>query len=150
MLARQGNTSQGGCGKNCCICKLMYKQEDSPIQGPRTEGTCTYDRTIGCKSRNVIYGIFCEVCNCVIYVGETGGPLYQRIQNHLSSIRCKRTGMEVAGHFNECGHRISNVKVVGLEKVWKNWVTYRRVREQRWMGLLGTYQGLGGLNKKKT
>ena len=46
--------------------------------------------------------------------------------------------MEVAGHFNECGHSISNVKVVGLEKVWKNWVTYRRVREQRWMGLLGT------------
>ena len=149
MLARQGNTSQGGCGKNCCICKLVYKQEDR-IQGPRAEGTCTYDRTIGCKSRNVIYGIFCEVCNCVIYVGETGGPLYQRMQNHLSSIRCKRTGMEVAGHFNESGHSISNVKVVGLEKVWKNWVTYRRVREQRWMGLLGTYQGLGGLNKKKT
>ena len=46
--------------------------------------------------------------------------------------------MEVAGHFNECGHSISNVKVVGLEKVWKNWVTYRREREQRWMGLLGT------------
>ena len=36
--------------------------------------------------------------------------------------------MEVAGHFNECGHSISNVKVVGLEKVWKNRVTYRRVR----------------------
>ena len=56
--------------------------------------------------------------------------------------------MEVAAHFNETGHSISNVKFIGLEKVWKNWVTYRRVREQRWMGLLGTYQGLGGLNKK--
>ena len=148
MLAREGNTSQGDCGKNCCICKIMYKQQDR-VQGPGAHGTCTYDRTIGCKSRNVIYGIFCEVCNCVVYVGETGGPLYQRIQNHLSSIRCSRTEMEVAGHFNEAGHNIGNVKVMGLEKVWKNWVTYRRVREQRWMGLLGTYQEQGGLNKKK-
>ena len=147
MLGRQGSTIQGNCGKNCCVCKLMYKQEDK-IQGPGEGGSCTYDRTIGCRSRNVIYGILCEVCHCVIYVGETGGPLYQRIQNHLSSIRCQRTGMDVAGHFNAGDHSISNVKIVGLEKVWKNWVTYRRVREQRWMGLLGTYQGLGGLNKK--
>ena len=28
--------------------------------------------------------------------------------------------MEVAEHFNEGDHSIHNVKVVGLEKVWKN------------------------------
>ena len=149
MLGRQGNRVRGNCGKNCCVCRITYKEGDR-IKGPKSDGTCTYDRTIGCKSQNVIYGIFCEICNYVIYVGETGGPLYQRIQNHLSSIRCKRPGMEVAAHFNESGHNIGNMQVVGLEKVWKNWVTYRRLREQRWMGLLGTYQGLGGLNKKTT
>ena len=149
LLGRQGIKNQGDCGKNCCICKVIYRKEDR-IQGPRADETCTYDKTIGCRSRNVIYGIFCEVCNCVVYVGETGGQLYQRIQNHLSSIRCKRTGMEVAVHFNEGNHDISHLKVVGLEKIWKNWVTYRRVREQRWMGLLATYQGAGGLNRKLT
>ena len=147
LMERKDGSNQGDCGKSCCICKIIHRREDR-IKGPRAGETCTYDRTIGCRSRNVIYGILCEICNCVIYVGETGGPLYQRIQNHLSSIRCKRVGTEVSVHFNEEGHNISNLKVVGLEKVWKNWVTYRRVREQRWMGLLGTYHAKGGLNKK--
>ena len=81
-----------------------------------------------------------KVCNCVIYVRETVG-LYtsQRIQNHLSTksvesskiCGCKRAEMEVTRHFNERDNNIGNVKVVGLEQVWKNWVTYRRVREQR-------------------
>ena len=58
--------------------------------------------------------------------------------------------MEVAAHFISDGHRITDAKFIGLEKVWKNWTTYRRVREQRWIGLLGTHQsmGTGGLNKK--
>ena len=44
---------------------------------------CTSDMTIGCKSSSVIYGVFCTVCDCVVYVGETGGILYQKIQNHM-------------------------------------------------------------------
>ena len=58
--------------------------------------------------------------------------------------------MEVAAHFNAGGHLITDASFIGLEKVWKNWVTYRRVREQRWVELLGTYHkyGSGGLNKK--
>ena len=77
---------------------------------------------------------------------------YQRVQNHLSTIRCERTEMEVEAHLNGAGHSITDAKFVGLEKVWKNWTTYRRVREQRWIGLLGTQRasGGGGLNKKRS
>ena len=81
-------------------------------------------------------------------MGETGGRLYQRVQNHLSAIRCGRVEQEVATHFNGEGHQIEDAKFVGLEKVWRNWVTYRRIREQRWVGLLNTYRSAGGLNKK--
>ena len=138
---------QGECGKNCAVCRVMYKGQDR-ITGPGGKRSCTYDRTIGCKSRNVIYGIFCEVCGYVIYVGETGGVLYQRIQNHLSTIRCGRIEMEVAAHFTGKGHHLSDARFVGLEKVWRSWVTYRRVREQRWVGLFDTHRKVGGLNKK--
>lgn len=143
----QKGKGQGGCGKNCSVCRVIYKQEER-IKGPGGITTCTYDRTIGCRSRNVIYGVFCEVCDCVVYVGETGGALYQRVQNHLSSIRCGRGEMEVAAHFNGERHQLSDAKFVGLEKVWKCWVTYRRVREQRWIGLFDTHRSAGGLNKK--
>ena len=118
QLEQPEDKFKGNCGKNCSVCKVMYRQEER-IRGPGMTSTCTYDRTIGCKSRNVVYGIFCEVCECVVYVGETGGTLYQRVQNHLSTIRCKRNEMEVAAHFNGEGHQLSNAKFVGLEKVWK-------------------------------
>ena len=82
-------------------------------------------------------------------MGETGGTLYKRSQNHLSSVRCKRVELEVASHFNGEGHSGDDIRVIGLEKVYKNWVAYRRAREQRWMDLLGTYQHNGGLNKNR-
>ena len=66
----------------------------------------------------------------------------------LFDIWCERQGMEVARHFNGKGHALEDMRVIGLEKVGKNWVAYRRVREQRWMGLLGTHQCSGGLKRK--
>ena len=149
QLGQSDANIQGDCGKNCSVCRAIYKEQDR-IAGPGGKNTCTYDRTIGCRSRNVIYGIFCEVCKCVVYVGETGGVLYQRIQNHLSSIRCGRNEMDVAAHFNGDDHQLSNAKFVGLEKVWRNWVTYRRLREQRWIGLFETHRREGGLNIKSS
>ena len=146
-LVQNSEKREGDCGKNCVVCKVMYKQEER-IKGPAGTHTCTYDKSIGCRSRNVVYGVFCEVCDCVVYVGETGGVLYQRLQNHLSTIRCQKNDMDVAVHFNARGHNLSNAKFVGLEKVWKGWVTYRRIREQRWVGLLGTHKRAGGLNTK--
>ena len=73
----------------------------------------------------------CAACAYVIYVGEIGGVLYQRIQNYLSTIRYGRIEMELAAHFNGDGHHLSDARFVGLEKVWRSWMTYRRVREQR-------------------
>ena len=147
QISREGSATQGSCQKNCRVCKVAYAGNDK-VAGPGRKVMCTYDRTIGCRSRNIIYGVFCMSCEVVVYVGETGGQFYQRAQNHLSSIRCGKSEMYVAAHFNSIGHSINEVRFVGLEKVWKNWVTYRRVREQRWIGLLGTHQGEGGLHKK--
>ena len=58
----QSSQGQGRCGKNCSVCRFMYNEEER-VRGPGRNTSCTYDKTIGCKSRNVIYGVFCEVCN---------------------------------------------------------------------------------------
>ena len=149
QISRENVATQGSCQKNCCVCKVIGIRADK-MTGPGRRVLCTYDRSIGCRSRNIIYGVYCEVCEVIVYVGETGGQFYQRVQNHLSSIRCEKTELHVAAHFNSVKHGISDVKFVGLEKVWKNWTIYRRIREQRWMTLLGTHQGEGGLNSKTT
>lgn len=143
---RQGTEN---CGKGCVICKRMYAESER-VTGAKTKHVTTYDRTIGCRSVNVIYGIWCNVCRCVCYVGETGGCLYARIQNHLSSIRASNPAvvLPVRNHFCAAGHGIDDVRVIGLERVWRQNVEYRRARERRWMNLLGTNSAQGGLNKR--
>ena len=137
------------CGKECVICRRMYR-DDSKVVGMKPECVTTYDRTIGCRSMNVVYGIWCDVCRCICYVGETGTRLYTRIQNHLSSIRADDpiVPLPVRSHFRSAGHEIGDVKVVGLERVWRQNVEYRRARERRWMDLLGTHVGDAALNKR--
>ena len=137
------------CGKGCVICCRMYDEREQVV-GPQAGYVTTYDRTIGCKSANVIYGIWCDVCKCICYVGETGGCLYARVQNHLSSIRVDSptVSLPVRNHFHSPHHSINDVRVVGLERVWRNNVEYRRARERRWMNLLGTQGGVNGLNKR--
>ena len=76
--------------------------------------------------------------------------MYTRLANHLSTIRTDRTTAQypVATHFNSPGHSIDDVMIVGLERVWSKDVTYRRIREARWIDMLGTSQLHGGLNVK--
>ena len=137
------------CGKGCVICMRMFKGEEKVV-GAQEGHVTTYDRTIGCRSVNVVYGIWCDICRCICYVGETGGSLYSRVQNHLSSIRANNPTviLPVRSHFYAPGHSISDVRVVGLERVWRQNVEYRRARERRWMNLLGTHGAIGGLNKR--
>ena len=149
IISNQGVKKVESCGKGCVICKRMYTEGDM-VTGAQEGYVTTYDRTIGCKSANVIYGVWCAVCRCVCYVGETGGCLYTRVQNHLSSIRATNptVALPVRYHFCAPGHSITDVRVIGLERVWQQNVEYRRARERRWMHLLGTNGAVGGLNKR--
>ena len=149
VISGEGERKVQNCGKSCVICKRTYASGEL-VQGPRHGCVTTYDRTIGCRSVNVVYGIWCNVCRCVCYVGETGGCLYTRIQNHLSSIRASNpaVSLPVRLHFLAPGHSIDDVWVVGLERVWSQDVEYRRSREKRWMNLLGTQGGKEGMNKR--
>ena len=82
--------------------------------------------------------------------GRDRGLFVQRVQNHLSSIRAENPTvcLPVRNHFHSPLHSISDVRVVGLERVWSENVEYRRARERRWMNLLGTQGAVNGLNKR--
>ena len=150
LIMNSGRRTREDCGKGCVICKRTYGGADrDKVRG--NKGDRMYDRTIGCRSRNVIYGIGCSKCDRVVYVGETGTSLYARTQNHMSSIRIPNPtveGLPVRTHFREEGHNIDDAWVVGLERVWGRNAFYRRERERRWIDLMGTYanQQAGGIN----
>ena len=134
------------CGNNCVICRVFYEGEAVPGVG----GQLHYDKTIGCKTTNLVYGVWCVQCRKVVYVGQTGDTVYQRTQNHLSSIRCNREGrIPVSKHFTEGGHSEKDFRIIGLERTWGHSEDRRKFREMRWVGLLGTQRDSEGENVRK-
>ena len=56
-----------------------------------------------CISKNIEYGIIGKRCN-IIYIGETGRRLADRITEHIRSIRNNFSGFSVKQHFNPPSH----------------------------------------------
>ena len=135
------------CGKGCVICRRWYSGDT--LGGP--DGPVYYDKSIGCRSKNVVYGLLCNSCEVVVYVGQTGDKMYTRMENHLSSIRgnTHTNKLPVSRHFNRGACSIDDVVFVGLERVWGRSETERKVREQRWVELLGTNKAGGGENVRR-
>ena len=52
------------CGGRCAICKVSYAGETVPGAG----SVVHYDKSIGCKTSNLVYGIWCVQCSKVVYV----------------------------------------------------------------------------------
>ncbi|MCG7879722.1 MAG: GIY-YIG nuclease family protein [Candidatus Thiodiazotropha endolucinida] len=132
ILYRQTNGC-APCGKNCALCKNMktcdsfeaYDGTSYKIQG-----------SITCKTANVVYGIECRQCRKFLYVGQTGGTLYQRMLLNFSMIR---TGKQdaIALHFNGQGHSVDDMVVLGIEKINKD-CFYRRTKESLWIKKMRT------------
>ena len=80
--------------KNCAICPIMIRGEEATKV--RTKPLNPGDH---CKTTNVVYGLHCEVCKNIVYVGETERTVGERIKEHLADIKHKRV-KGVAIHFN--------------------------------------------------
>ena len=114
-----------GCGRRC---QMFTKHKHSDIKDSNGRPVVVTD-SINCRTCNVVYGIYCEKCEQLVYIGETRNMLKSRIQSHLSSIRNKNTYEPVPVHFNSHDHTTEHFKFVGLEKVKQNRTIYRRNRE---------------------
>ena len=86
------------------------------LQFKNSEGTETYS-TVGkicCTSQNLIYGIYCDDCQKVVYVGETKQTLYARHLKNFSRIRTSNLD-DVTGHFTSQNHHsLDNYKIFGI------------------------------------
>ena len=98
-----------------------------------------------CKTTNVIYDLYCEICKNVVYVGETERTVGER-KEHLADIRHKRD-KAVAIHFSAANHSFKDHKFVILERCMAYSCYYRRARERFWMERLNTITP-NGINRK--
>ena len=132
------------CGKSCVICQYMYESEDQTV---KEADNMRFLDIVNCKSTNVVYGIVCKECDKVVYVGETGNTIYERFQNHISSIKRKKDE-PISRHFNGNNHNLGNMKILGLEALRHFDIHQRKIRESFWIQKLQTISP-AGLNQNK-
>ena len=89
-----------------------------------------------CTERDVIYRLKCTKCDKVVYVGETGRQLKERIEEHLRDIRLSRD-KPVATQVNSSNHSINRVSV--LERVHLFGKANGLWRKKNWVGRSGFF-----------
>ena len=71
-----------------------------------------------CKSYNIIYLIQCRRCGHQ-YVGETGQPLHNRVNEHRFDITHRRTNKSpVAAHFNLTKHIVEDLTIMVIDQLF--------------------------------
>ena len=87
-LPEHFNEDISSCGRsNCKTCPaFISKQHFSSSFTSGSHKTVTYER-LNCGSTNVIYGIHCQKCSQLIYVGETGRSLRARMNGHRNDVK---------------------------------------------------------------
>jgi hypothetical protein len=101
-----------------------------------------------CKSTNIIYLVSCKQC-AKQYVGQTGRALAERICDHLSNIRTRKS-TPISLHFNLPNHSLSDFTITAIEQIpnTENALTLRLLKESTWQNLLQTAYPLGINNLK--
>lgn len=98
-----------------------------------------------CNSKNLVYLITCKICG-IQYVGETGGPLRERLNNHRSDVKTKKQ-TPIGIHFNSENHSFGDLEITVIDLLDTEKIYARRDAEYSWQLKLGTIypQGLNGL-----
>ena len=129
------------CTKTCTVC-ANHLTECKTFTSMQTKQTFTIRHTLSCETENVIYILYCDMCDKCQYVGETKNKLKTRFYQHRSNIN-KNTGTLVTKHFNSPGHSLNNMKCIAIEQVFKDDLKKRLSRETFWIDKLKTLTPFG-------
>ena len=118
LVGLSSNSMIAGCTpcthKQCNICK--YINNIKFIQGNNFNSQFLIAQNTSCNTNNCIYSIHCTFCTHLntLYVGETKNTFRDRLNQHLSDIRCKKD-TPISVHFNLPNHSISNLKATVIQ-----------------------------------
>ena len=125
------------CG-NCSTCDFV--QEGKVVKSTMTTAVAHINAAIKWRDTWVIYSITCKKPRChQQYAGKTLSEFRTRIYQHPVSMTGidRKTGPNldkaVGAHFNGPGHKVSDMAVTILEKVWSKDSMVLAVREEYWI-----------------
>ena len=115
------------CMKQCPICPFVCEGKNI-----KTETfTWNINTEITCQTENLVYMVKCtkERCKESIYIGETERSLKERITEHIQYIKSNNKKQATGYHFNQPGHSLHDMIIMGIEKPRRIENEYRQERE---------------------
>ena len=127
------------CNK-CPICPFV--QEGKSVRSTVSNYTVDINRPVNCQSRNILYCISCAKCS-VQYVGESEWTLQDPLSEHRGYAMNNKINKATGEHFSTRGHRVSDMRVTIIEKIFSQDAAIRKEREKFYIMKLNTkYKGL--------
>ena len=132
------------CGK-CVNCP--YIKTGSIVKSSASTYKLELKEKFDCNTDNHIYLIECQVprCNHIQYIGKTKDRVKDRFAAHRSDVNTQKN-KSLPNHFNLPGHKVSDMKVTVIEKVYNKNPLFLREREKYYMIKYNT-RHQNGLNK---
>lgn len=119
------------CGnRRCKTC--VHIMSTNNFRSNSTGRTYKLRASFTCKTRNVVYLIQCKKCG-IQYVGETEKALHIRLNGHRSDVKTRKLEKPVAAHFNLPDHDISDLQIMGIERINTEYTRRRKERESYWI-----------------
>jgi len=139
----EGAEKYSRCDKKCDLCR-NYSHNSLISKSTVTGRSYQIKENITCTTMNVIYLITCTKCH-VQYVGSTSTEFKVRFRNHKSAMLTKKNCCEVATHFNQSCHSLTDFTFLAIERITNS----ERLldREIYWTAQLRTMKPFG-LNKR--
>ena len=131
------------CPYNCLTCP--YVLPGKQVTSSATNFKHEIESPVNCQTENLVYCINCNKCK-EQYVGESEKTLSIRFSQHRGYVNCNQLEKSTGEHFNQPGHKLSDMNVTVLEKVHSKDPFMRKVRESHFIKKMNTkYKGM---NKK--
>ena len=127
------------CNK-CPICPFI--EVGKKVKATANNFTVDINASVNCQTKNVIYLVGCHKCPAQ-YVGQTERTLQTRFSEHKGYVANNKLHKATGSHFNSKGHKISDMKVTIIEKVYNKQEQFRLEREKMFIQDMNTkYKGL--------
>ena len=128
---------------NYPICPFV--QEGKSVRSTVSNYTVDINQQVNCQTRNILYCISCAKCS-IQYVGESERTLQDRFSEHKGYAINKKVNKATGQHFNMKGHKVSDMRVSIIEKIFSQDAAIRKEREKFFIMKMNTkYKGLNSV-----
>ena len=112
---------------NCAACQII--KEGQTIKSSQTKFKIYVNIAANCLTANCIYMLGCKKCPQQ-YIGESERSPKERFLEHKGYVSNNMLNKATGAHFNQKGHRITDMEISVVEKIFNDDTQLRKQREK--------------------